>query len=95
MRCSYQDLAIEARAIWLSWNKNIEESTSSQLPSGLEPDDKLLHECGNYFLAEGPELCDFYKESLDLMEKTAPDVRKTQFLKVCLDSTSPLHTPSF
>lgn len=82
MPCSYQDLAIEARDLWLSWNKQISQSAPSQLPAGLSPDDKMLHECGSYFIAEGAELRDFYRESLETMEKTAPEFRKMQFVKV-------------
>lgn len=81
---SYQDLAIEARDIWLSWNNKVAESSPSQLPGGLSPDDKLLHECGSFFLAEGAELQDFYRESLDTMEKTAPEFRNMQFVRVWL-----------
>jgi uncharacterized membrane protein len=79
---SYQRLAIEARDIWLSWNKEIESSSPSDLPAGLTPKDKLLHICGSYFLAEGAKLQNFYAESLDTMKKTAPDFRKMQFVKV-------------
>jgi hypothetical protein len=81
----YQKLAIEARDIWLSWNKEISESSPADLPAGLSPEDKLLHICGSYFLAEGMKLNDFYSDSLAMMEKTAPDFRKMQFVKV--------HTP--
>lgn len=80
--CSYQDLAIEARDIWLSWNEHIANASPSQLPAGLAPDDKLLFVCGSYFLAEGSELRDFYRDSLDTMERTAPDFRKKQFVRV-------------
>ena len=41
----------------------------------------MLLECGNYFLSAGPELDDFYQESLDMMEKTAPEFRRRQFIK--------------
>ena len=81
---SYQDLAIEVRDLWLSWNKKVAESSPSQLPDGLSPDDKLLYECGSFFLAEGAELRDFYRESLDTMERTAPAFRKMQFVRVWL-----------
>lgn len=79
---SYQELAIEAREIWLSWNKAIASSDPSSLPDGLTPEDTLIQICGCYFLAEGPTLNSFYKQSLDTMEKTAPDFRKMQFVKV-------------
>ncbi|KAF4461055.1 sarcosine oxidase [Fusarium albosuccineum] len=80
-RTDYQDLAIQARDLWLSWNKTIAESSSSELPEGLNPEDKLFYICGSYFLAEGPDLRDYYAESLDTMEKTAPEFRKMQFVK--------------
>lgn len=57
-------------------------SSPSELPDGLTPEDKLLHVCGSYFLGEGTVLPEYYKESLAMMEKTAPDFRKMQFLKV-------------
>ena len=82
MQARYQDMAIEARAIWLSWNKKIQETSPSELPTGLEPDDKLLYECGNYFIGEGSELIEFYDESLRMLGETAPDVRAKQFVKV-------------
>lgn len=87
-KSSYQNLAIEARGLWLSWNEQIARSPPSELPDGLSQDDKLLHECGSYFVAEGPELTRFYKESLETMEKTAPEIRKLQFIKV--SKTEPL-----
>ena len=71
-----------ARDFWLSWNKEIAESNLSQLPDGLTPEDKLFYICGSYFLAEGPELPDYYADSLRTMEKTAPEFRKMQFVKV-------------
>ncbi|KAJ6141554.1 hypothetical protein N7470_009944 [Penicillium chermesinum] len=80
-RSRYQDLAIEAREIWLSWNTRIKESAAADLPPGLSPEDQLLYLCGSYFLAEGSELRDFYKESLQTMQETAPDFRKMQFVK--------------
>ncbi|KAJ9647650.1 hypothetical protein H2204_000280, partial [Knufia peltigerae] len=77
----YQNLAIEARKLWLSWNQEISESPASDLPLGLAPDDKVLDLCGNFFLAEGPELRQFYKDSLSVMEKLEPECRKLQFVK--------------
>lgn len=77
----YQDLAIEARDIWLSWNRRVAGSLPSELPRGLTPEDVLLHECGNYFIAAGSELSAFYKESLDAMERTAPEFRRMQFVR--------------
>ncbi|KAM0324311.1 hypothetical protein ACHAQA_008088 [Verticillium albo-atrum] len=77
----YQDLAIEARDIWLSWNKRIASSSQSELPKGLSPEDTLLLECGNYFIGGGPELTPFYQESLQAMERTAPEMRRMQFVK--------------
>ncbi|TPX13733.1 uncharacterized protein E0L32_005936 [Thyridium curvatum] len=80
-RQDYQDLAIEARNYWLSWNKAVAELDASSLPEGLTPEDKLFLECGSYFLAEGPTLRDYYAESLETMGKTAPEFRKMQFVK--------------
>jgi len=78
----YQNLAIEARELWLSWNREISESSPSALPPGLTPDDKVLDLCGNFFLAEGQELQKFHMDSLSLMEKLEPECRKLQFVKV-------------
>ncbi|KAL6364493.1 hypothetical protein LRP88_01894 [Fusarium phalaenopsidis] len=83
-RTDYQDLAIEARDFWLSWNKAITEANVSDLPKGLTPEDKLFYICGSYFLAEGPELRDYYADSLKTMEKTAPEFRRMQFVKACI-----------
>ncbi|KND91998.1 L-pipecolate oxidase [Tolypocladium ophioglossoides CBS 100239] len=80
-KLEYQALAIEARDVWLSWNKRIAESGPSDLPAGLTPEDKLLDMCGCYFLAAGPTLRGSYAESLDTMERTAPEFRKMQFVK--------------
>lgn len=49
----------------------------------MTPEDKLFYICGSYFLAEGPELRDYYADSLKTMKKTAPEFRKMQFVKVC------------
>lgn len=68
--------------MWLSWNRRIAGSAPSELPKGLSPEDKLLYTCGSYFVAAGSELNQFYKESLETMERTAPEFRKMQFLKV-------------
>lgn len=80
--CRYQDLALKARDIWLSWNQTIRESSPDDLPEGLSPDDKLLYLCGSYFLAEGPNLREFYDQSLRTMQETASGQRKMQFVKV-------------
>jgi hypothetical protein len=79
---SYQSLAIEARDIWLAWNESIKNMSSSELPDGLTPEDKLLHVCGCYFLGEGREMLGYIAECLDLMGRTAPDFREMQFAKV-------------
>ncbi|KAG2413370.1 hypothetical protein HFD88_002559 [Aspergillus terreus] len=80
-RTDYQDLAIEARDSWVAWNKAIAEAGASDLPKGLTPEDKVFHNCGTYFLAEGAEMRDYYADSLDNMAKTAPEFRKMQFVK--------------
>ncbi|KEF51993.1 uncharacterized protein A1O9_11983 [Exophiala aquamarina CBS 119918] len=77
----YQGLALQARDIWLQWNKEIRESSASNLPPGLTPDDKVIDLCGNYFLAHGRELEGFHKESLDMMQREAPQAREQQFIK--------------
>ena len=79
---SYQDLAIEARDSWVAWNKAIAEASASALPGGLTTEDQVFHNCGTYFLAEGAEMRDYYADSLKNMEKTAPEFRKMQFVKV-------------
>lgn len=68
--------------MWLEWNQAIKEGTASDLPDGITPEDELLIVCGSYFLAEGPTLRKFYTESLEMMEKEAPDSRSLQFVKV-------------
>jgi sarcosine oxidase / L-pipecolate oxidase len=77
----YQDMAIEARNMWMSWNNAIASSDASALPPGLEPDDKLLHECGCYYVGDGQDMKDYYAESLRSIERTAPHLRKKQFIK--------------
>ncbi|QKX54296.1 uncharacterized protein TRUGW13939_01381 [Talaromyces rugulosus] len=84
----YQQLAIEARDIWQEWTDKVMRSSAAELPDGLTPEDKLLHVCGSYFLGEGTVLPDYYKESLAMMEKTAPEFRKMQFLKVGKDNAA-------
>jgi sarcosine oxidase/L-pipecolate oxidase len=78
----YQELAIEARNIFLQWNEAIKNSAPSDLPAGLTPEDEVLNLCGSYFLAHGREMPVFFKESLEMMEKTAPSARALQFVKV-------------
>ena len=79
---SYQNLAIEARDIWYSWNKEIADSNPSDLPSGIEQDDKLLLNCGCYYIADGETMRDYYADSLSSIGRTAPELRKNQFVKV-------------
>lgn len=74
-------MAIEAKDFWLKWNDEIRNSNPSELPAGLEPDDKLLLECGCYYVGDGPELRDYYAASLDAIEKTAPQYREGQYIK--------------
>ncbi|OJJ07021.1 hypothetical protein ASPVEDRAFT_154944 [Aspergillus versicolor CBS 583.65] len=77
-----QDLAFEARDIWLQWNKEIRESDPSALPPSLTTEDELLTVCGLYNLADGDEMIDFYKTSLSSVEATAPKgFRDLQFVK--------------
>ncbi|KAJ2971409.1 hypothetical protein NQ176_g7703 [Zarea fungicola] len=87
-KVEYQKLAIEARNIWLEWTERIKTSLPSELPDGLTPEDKLLHVCGSYFLAEGTKLPAYYSDSLATMEKTAPEFRKMQFLKAGKDNAA-------
>ncbi|RVX67199.1 hypothetical protein B0A52_08633 [Exophiala mesophila] len=77
----YEELAIEARDVWLAWNEAIRHSPSSQLPAGLTPEDQLLDLCGIFFLAAGETMPDLYKKSLDLMEKRDAASRRRQFVK--------------
>jgi hypothetical protein len=80
--CSSQDLALEARDIWLEWNRSIKESCVSDLPHPLTPEDELLSLCGVYHLADGPNMIERYVENLRVMEDTAPTFRDLQFIKV-------------
>lgn len=79
---SSQDLALEARDIWLEWNRTIKESLPSDLPRPLTPEDELLTLCGVYHLADGPDLVGRYVENLRAMEESAPSFRNLQFIKV-------------
>ncbi|KAJ5569878.1 uncharacterized protein N7459_009308 [Penicillium hispanicum] len=76
-----QDLALEARDIWLEWNRAIQASHPSELPHPLSPEDELLTLCGVFHLADGPEMVDRYVENLRVMEETAPAFRDLQFVK--------------
>lgn len=80
--CSSQDLALEARDIWLEWNRSIKESCVSDLPHPLTPEDELLTLCGVYHLADGSNMIERYVENLRVMEDTAPTFRELQFIKV-------------
>lgn len=77
-----QDLALEARDVWLEWNRAIEQSRPSDLPFPLTPEDELLTLCGVYHMADGPDMIPRYVENLNVMEKTAPTFRNLQFIKV-------------
>ncbi|KAM6529208.1 hypothetical protein FALCPG4_007354 [Fusarium falciforme] len=88
----YQTLAIEARDMWLAWNKAIKESTPSEFPPGLNPEDQLLYVFGCYFIGQGRELQGENAASLDTMAKTAPDFRKMQFVKNNPDDEERLRT---
>ena len=79
---SSQDLALEARDIWLEWNRAIKETPASDLPTPLSPEDELLTLCGVYHMADGPEMIDRYVENLRVMADTAPSFRDLQFIKV-------------
>ncbi|OQD74928.1 hypothetical protein PENDEC_c009G00674 [Penicillium decumbens] len=76
-----QDLALEARDIWLEWNRAIKEARPSDLPQPLTPEDELLKICGVFHMADGPEMIDLYKRNLRVMEETAPSFRNLQFIK--------------
>ncbi|KAJ5758224.1 uncharacterized protein N7511_006918 [Penicillium nucicola] len=80
-----QDLALEAREIWLEWNCEIQESRVSDLPRPLTPEDELLQLCGVYHLADGPDMIPRYVENLRVMEDTAPSLRDLQFIKGSVD----------
>lgn len=79
---SSQDLALEARDIWLEWNRAIKESHPSDLPEPLTPEDELLKLCGVYHLADGPDMIGRYVENLRVMGETAPSFRDLQLVKV-------------
>ncbi|KAJ5178948.1 hypothetical protein N7492_002158 [Penicillium capsulatum] len=76
-----QDLALEARDIWLDWNEAIKNTPVSELPKPLSPEDELLTLCGVYHMADGPKMIDRYVENLRVMEDTAPSFRDLQFIK--------------
>jgi sarcosine oxidase / L-pipecolate oxidase len=78
----YQELAYEARDMWLDWDRAIEGTSPALLPHGLTHDDKLINFCGCYYLGEGSELQPHYADSLEMTAKEAPEYRKLQFLKV-------------
>ncbi|KAH6974176.1 FAD dependent oxidoreductase [Ilyonectria sp. MPI-CAGE-AT-0026] len=78
-KLDYQSLAIEARDVWLTWDKAIKESDPSQLPPGLTPEDKLFYVCGCYFFGEGRNMHGDNAESLKTMARTAPEFRNMQF----------------
>lgn len=86
---SSQDLALEARDIWLEWNRSIKESLPSDLPRPLTPEDELLTLCGVYHLADGPDLVGRYVENLRAMEESAPSFRNLQFIKVRVGKIAP------
>ena len=79
---SYQNLAIEARDIWYSWNEAIANSNPADLPAGIEKNDQLLLDCGCYYIADGKEMRAYYADSLESIGKTAPKLRERQFVKV-------------
>ncbi|ETS84237.1 hypothetical protein PFICI_02262 [Pestalotiopsis fici W106-1] len=80
-RLDYQNLAIEARDMWLDWNKQIKNSCPDQLPDGINTQDELLLITGSCFLSEGERLHEYYEASLCTMERTAPEFRRMQFVK--------------
>ncbi|RSL78345.1 hypothetical protein CEP52_017639 [Fusarium oligoseptatum] len=78
-RQQYQNLAIEARQLWLEWNEAV--ARAEDLPPGMTAEDKLLLTCGCYFLAEGRTMSEHNDQSLKTMERHAPELRKRQFVK--------------
>ncbi|KAJ9611974.1 hypothetical protein H2200_003569 [Cladophialophora chaetospira] len=80
-RKDLQALALEARDMWLQWDKILQDSPESELPPGLTREDKLLDICGCYFLAEGPTLRSFYRQGLETSAKETPEWRELQFVK--------------
>lgn len=79
---SLQALALEARDMWLEWDRDIQTCPESDLPPGLSCEDKLLNICGCYFLAEGSTLRSFYREGLETSARETPQWRELQFVKV-------------
>lgn len=68
--------------MWISWNKEIANSNDVELPKPLTPRDKLLEECGVYYLSSGEDRLDtHFQQSLDTLEQTAPDIRKQIYLR--------------
>ncbi|KAF2165580.1 hypothetical protein M409DRAFT_66997 [Zasmidium cellare ATCC 36951] len=78
----YQDLAIEARDMWMAWNEQIAGAKEAELPKPLTPHDKLLEECGVYYLSSGEgKLTSHFQQSLDTLAETAPSIRQRIYLK--------------
>lgn len=63
--------------MWISWNRQIASSKEVDLPKPLTPHDKLLEECGVYYLSSGKDKLDaHFQQSLDTLAHTAPTIRK-------------------
>lgn len=64
------------------WNKQIASSNEDDLPKPLVPGDKLLEECGVYYLSSGEDKLDsHFQQSLDTLAHTAPAIHKQIYLK--------------
>ncbi|KAF2167794.1 hypothetical protein M409DRAFT_65895 [Zasmidium cellare ATCC 36951] len=76
-----QDLALEARKIWLQWNEQIRTSKPSDLPAPLTPDDEVLVNCGVFHLADKREMFPRYQTNLKATAETAPEFRDLMYIK--------------
>ncbi|ORY21109.1 FAD dependent oxidoreductase [Naematelia encephala] len=63
-RKMYQDLALAALPIWRVWTAEVQASSPSDLPDGLDPSDELLSESGFMRTGSGAQLSDFHKACL-------------------------------
>ncbi|KAK4496048.1 hypothetical protein PRZ48_013317 [Zasmidium cellare] len=78
----YQDLAIEARDMWMSWNDQIANTNEADLAKPLMPRDRLLEECGVFYLSSGEDKLDTHsQQSLNTLAQTAASIRRQIYPK--------------
>ncbi|KAL0943099.1 sarcosine oxidase [Colletotrichum truncatum] len=76
-----QNLAVEARDIWLKWNEQIRKSKQSDLPPPLAPSDELLVRCGVFRLADTAHLHPRYATDLAVTQESQPSFREYMYVK--------------